>query len=67
MITLKLSQKELNDLVQALDAGVRAHGLARVKDIANLVAKIEEAANAAAMVAREKENGAVHDHEDIVS
>jgi hypothetical protein len=44
MITLELTNDELQALAGLLDAGVRATGLRAVKDAASLLAKLEAAA-----------------------
>jgi len=44
MITLELTNDELQALAGLLDAGVRATGLRAVKDAATLLAKLEAAA-----------------------
>lgn len=58
MITLTLTEQELQALSGLLDAGVRSTGLASIKAAYGLLAKLEEAV-AAANVAP-KTNG--HDH-----
>lgn len=44
MITLTLTNEELQALAGLIDAGVRATGLRAVKDAATLLEKIEKAA-----------------------
>ena len=44
MITLTLTEQEIQALAGLLDAGVKAVGLRAVKDAATLLAKLEEAA-----------------------
>jgi hypothetical protein len=44
MITLTLTEQEVQALAGLLDAGVKAVGLRAVKDAATLLAKLEEAA-----------------------
>jgi hypothetical protein len=46
MITLNLTDHELQALAGLLDAGVKAIGLRAVKDAATLLAKLEEATQA---------------------
>lgn len=43
MITLTLTEQELQALAGLLDAGVKATGLASVKTAASMLAKLEEA------------------------
>jgi hypothetical protein len=43
MITLTLTEQEVQALAGLLDAGVKALGLRAVKDAATLLAKLEEA------------------------
>jgi hypothetical protein len=43
MITLTLTEKEIQSLAGLLDAGVKAIGLRAVKDAASLLTKLEEA------------------------
>ena len=43
MITLTLTEQELQALAGLLDAGVKALGLRAVKDAASLLTKLEEA------------------------
>lgn len=43
MITLTLTEQELQALAGLLDAGVKATGLASVKTAANMLAKLEAA------------------------
>lgn len=47
MITLNLTEAELQSLAGLLDAGVKATGLASVKTAASMLAKLEEAVAAA--------------------
>ena len=44
MITLQLTEHEVQALAGLLDAGVKAVGLRAVKDAATLLSKLEEAA-----------------------
>jgi hypothetical protein len=44
MITLTLTEQEVQALAGLLDAGVKAVGLRAVKDAASLLTKLEEAA-----------------------
>ena len=44
MITITLTEQEVQTLAGLLDAGVKAIGLRAVKDAAALLAKLEEAA-----------------------
>ena len=44
MITLQLTEQEIQALAGLLDAGVKAVGLRAVKDAASLLAKLETAA-----------------------
>lgn len=44
MITLTLTEQEIQALAGLLDAGVKAVGLRAVKDAASLLAKLETAA-----------------------
>ena len=43
MITLQLTEQEIQALAGLLDAGVKAVGLRAVKDAASLLEKLEEA------------------------
>lgn len=55
MHTITFTDAELQALAGLLDAGVRASGLRAVKDAASILAKLEEAAQAAN---KEADNGA---------
>jgi len=57
MITITLTQDELNALSALLDAGVKAIGINAVKPAALLLAKLEAAVAAANAKEQEPDNG----------